>query len=669
MTGVPAPLRALFALAALALGMVPVAALADVPDEADIEALTIAVRTTDYRSDGTSHIVVGVGGDQKPDVLGADAFAITENGEEMPAVRVVPAFEDDDTRVITTLVLDVSTSMAGQAMEDMKISAAEVARDLVDDGLEVGLLAFETEVHVLSEPTNDAEALVEEIEQLQPTGRTALYDAVIDGVAQVAAVEDAASSVIVFSDGEDTTSVNSFDDAIAAATEAELPVYTVAFETDDFNPDVIAPLAEETGGQLFATVDTAEFGALFGDVRAEIASQYTLTYGSADAVSETLDVEVSVVAGDHTATTRFTLPNPRLADEIDEVDEVEHGAEDDAAEALPIRIGGPAGPLATQVALIAGLVAAFVALTLLFSLAFTPGRSRGDRVLGQQLATALDRGQGRRARGTSPGTQFRERALAMIEASPRPKGVDAQLARHLEQAGWQLRNGEFLALSLGGAVIAGSFVALTTNIVGGILIGLIAGLAPLAILQRRRSKRRDEFLRSLPDTLQLLAGSLRAGYGILQAVDTVAKEASGPTAEEFQRVMTEARLGMPVEEALEAMADRVDSDDFRWVVLAINIQREVGGNLAELLDTVSETLREREALRRQIKVLSAEGRLSAAVLIALPIVLTLYLILTRPEYISTLVTSGPIGWLMVIGATTLMGAGVLWIQRMIKIEV
>jgi tight adherence protein B len=201
------------------------------------------------------------------------------------------------------------------------------------------------------------------------------------------------------------------------------------------------------------------------------------------------------------------------------------------------------------------------------------------------------------------------------------------------------------------------------------MVGVIAAMIPIMILNRKKEKRRAQFLRVLPDTLQLMAGSLRAGYGVMQAIDSVAKESTGPTAEEFGRVLTEARLGMPLDLALSDMSERIDNDDFRWVVLAITIQREVGGNLAELLDTVAAVLREREMLRRQIKVLSAEGRLSAIVLIGLPIFLTIYLTLINPSYIGLLVTTGLLGWSMVIVALVLMGLGIIWIRKLITIEV
>ena len=154
----------------------------------------------------------------------------------------------------------------------------------------------------------------------------------------------------------------------------------------------------------------------------------------------------------------------------------------------------------------------------------------------------------------------------------------------------------------------------------------------------------------------------------MQALDTVAKEIAQPAATEFQRVVAEIRLGRPAEDALEALAERVGSADFMWAVLAVNIQREVGGNLAEILDNVADTLRERATLRRQIKVLTAEGRLSAWVLALLPVGIALYMTAANPHYIGLLVTT-TIGRVMLAGGLLLMGIGIYWMRRIVEIDV
>ena len=165
-----------------------------------------------------------------------------------------------------------------------------------------------------------------------------------------------------------------------------------------------------------------------------------------------------------------------------------------------------------------------------------------------------------------------------------------------------------------------------------------------------------------------MASSLRAGHSFLQALDTVAKEIAQPAATEFQRVVAEVRLGRGAEEALEALAERVGSADFKWAVLAVNIQREVGGNLAEILDNVSDTLRERAQMRRQVQVLTSEGRLSAWVLALMPIAIGLYMFTTSRDYIMLLFTT-KIGIVMLAGATLMLLVGILWMRKIVDIDV
>jgi tight adherence protein B len=250
------------------------------------------------------------------------------------------------------------------------------------------------------------------------------------------------------------------------------------------------------------------------------------------------------------------------------------------------------------------------------------------------------------------------------------RDFESTLQRRLEAAAVPLRPAEWLLLHVGLSIGLPMILLIAT---GGrlapALIGLAIGvLGPLSYLVIKESRRTSNFLAMLPDTLQLISGSLSAGYSLPQALDIVVREGSPPISTEFNRALVDARLGVPVEEALENVATRMKSQDFGWVVMAIRIQREVGGNLAEVLATVSETLRERERLRRQVKVLSAEGRLSAAILGGLPPLFAVYLVLVRPEYIKPLYTD-PLGVLMLVTAVIVLGIGIMWLRKVVKVEV
>jgi tight adherence protein B len=276
---------------------------------------------------------------------------------------------------------------------------------------------------------------------------------------------------------------------------------------------------------------------------------------------------------------------------------------------------------------------------------------------------------------TEQGTRLGDSALArsavgLMTRVARTGQIERALDGQLEAAGLPLRTAEWMLLHISAAV--GTSLVLLVAARGALvaaLVGLVLGLSlPWLFLSIAKSRRESRFLAQLPDTLQLLAGSLASGYSLPQAMDSVVRETRPPISVEFNRALIEARLGLLPEDALDGIAGRTGSRDFSWIVMAIRIQRDIGGNLAELLATVADTLRERERLRRQVSALSAEGRLSGVILGALPVVFALYLILVRPQYINPLFTT-PMGLVLLgIGCVTL-AIGAFWMSKVIKVEV
>ncbi len=320
-------------------------------------------------------------------------------------------------------------------------------------------------------------------------------------------------------------------------------------------------------------------------------------------------------------------------------------------------------------AVIAGLVlvTAFVVGWLLFGTAM---RAKQDKVMAARMASITGTQQaGVSGTDKTAGGWIPESASSFGARFARSSGFSDRLDRELEAAGVTMRSGEFVVTSVVASVI-GAVVgaAVLQSLILGLVVAGVAGVAPTVIL-RMALKRREEKLREqLPDVLTILASSLRAGHSFLQALDTVAKEIAQPAASEFQRVVAEVRLGRPVDDALSALAERVGSTDFRWAVMAVNIQREVGGNLAEILDTVADTLRERATMRRQVRVLTAEGRLSAWVLGLMPFAIGLYMFAVNPEYIG-LLFSTRLGLIMLIVAACLLIVGVYWMKKVVDIDV
>jgi tight adherence protein B len=218
--------------------------------------------------------------------------------------------------------------------------------------------------------------------------------------------------------------------------------------------------------------------------------------------------------------------------------------------------------------------------------------------------------------------------------------------------------------------VVGAFVACAVLVdpVVGLAAAAAAAAVPPALVRMRARKRLRTFEEQLPDTLKLVAGSMRAGFSLLQGIDAVTKESAEPTKKELGRVYAEARLGRTIEDALGDAATRMNSRDLAWVVMAIRLQREIGGNLAELLDTVAETMGERDRLRREIRALTAEGRMSGIVLGFFPPLFGGFLWLMRPDYIETLF-SDSFGVAAVVAAAGMAVAGYFWLRKIVAIEV
>lgn len=237
----------------------------------------------------------------------------------------------------------------------------------------------------------------------------------------------------------------------------------------------------------------------------------------------------------------------------------------------------------------------------------------------------------------------------------------------LEQAGIKMRRADFNLLVLCVSVTAGLIGFLLGGVLVGILFLAIGPLGFMIVVMILTARRRTKFDQQLGDTLQMLAGGLRAGHSLLRSIDAVATEAESPTSEEFARIVAENRLGRDLRESLFDAAQRLNCEDFEWTAQAIEIHREVGGDLAEVLDHVAETIRERAQIKGQVRALSAEGRLSAYILLALPVGMFVFLQIASPGYIGVLFTNF-LGWAMAVGGVVSLAVGAFWLSRVIKIK-
>jgi tight adherence protein B len=250
----------------------------------------------------------------------------------------------------------------------------------------------------------------------------------------------------------------------------------------------------------------------------------------------------------------------------------------------------------------------------------------------------------------------------------------------LRQADLKLKVSEYMLLHVVAVLVFGviSWFLFNQSVVFA-LIGSLAGFfAPRMYVSQRARKRRRDFENQLGDTLNLWVNALRSGYSVLQSMETIASETPEPISTEFERVVQEVRLGLTMEQALTNLLDRIPSDDLDLVVTAVNIQREVGGNLAEVLAIISHTIRERIRIKGEIRVMTAQATISGYVISGLPIALTLFLRASSPTYINELFVKErpwlvpetiPCGWLVMGAGLMLIFGGFMVMRKIADIEV
>ncbi len=581
----------------------------------------------------------------------APAFTVKENGVELAGVNARPVAIDRAPLSIV-LVMDTSGSMRGEPLAAAKQAAATFIGALAAED-RVAVVGFNTRPDVLSRFTADRASSLAAVGQLQASGETAMYDALIAADTLAFTAPSTQRIVVLLSDGGDTQSSSSLDTTLRFLKQGAVPVFALGLASPEAAPAVLARIASETRGRSLGVEQAGDLGRVYADVARQIQNRYDVAFTSADPATKDLELAISGRSGPNSAAADLVIANPAFA--APRVSQLAEAARSGAGAAAPMTVG------ILGIFAVAGLVFGAVMLFALFvfrSLARKPSAMEQLSYY-EQSASADD---------SNPGG-LRARLMSVVGQVAERRGFTGELQVRLEAAGLPLRPVEYITVHVVFVVAAGFVTEVFTGSLGfSLAVILVSAFAPLLLLDLLATRRKKAFAAQLPDVLGLIAGSLRAGYGLMQAVDHIVREAPAPASVEFQRVQTEARLGLRVEDALEKMARRMGSPDFEWAVSAITIQREVGGNLAEVLDIVGRTIRERDALRRTIDGLTAEGRLSAVILVILPFVVGFVLFFVSPGYIGLLFTS-PMGWFLVGSAVLLMIVGVIWLRRVSMIEV
>lgn len=571
-----------------------------------------------------------------------DAVRITENGQPVDVLSIRPVLQSGK-EVDIVLALDTSRSVAGEPLQ----AAVQAAKDFVESlppGVPVGVVTFSNRARVLSEISEDHQAVLSALGSIDATQRgTQLYDGLIAAANLFSG--SAQHNIVLLTDGEDTGSAGTLDEATAAALDANAIVYSVGLEGSRTDFPALLTIANLTGG-VFNVVSAADLSPLYQSLAADLTQQLEILYRSEGPAGAQVTVRVSSPVGDDTRS--FLLPRRGI-------------------------IGGDGGeswldgPIGLALVLGLGFLAAFSLFSMLLG---ANARARRDRELARRMSAEAMRAPGLPARpDQGPGSWIPDPLVQAGDVVAQVGGFKSSLEQKLERADLPVTPGEVvggaLAATVVGAVIG---VLALRSALWALVFAAVGGAMPFVLVSRAMTRRVNLLQDQLPDVLMVLASSMRAGHSFLQALDTVAKEVGEPAGPEFARVVTEIRLGRSFEDAMTALGERVGTEEFRWAMLGVTVQREVGGNLAEILDTLAETVRERDGVRRQVKVLSAEGRLSVKILVAMPFLMTLYMMTVNPEYMRLLWTTTP-GIVALVAGVIFMSVGIVWARKTVKIDV
>ena len=647
--------RLLLSVLALSVGLIP--AVAGAQNTATLEVPQVILDR--YEDDGQTTLVVefrNLDGTLDPSQL-----QVTANGQEVTDLVAEPLAQSLEP-VGIVLVIDTSGSMEGAPIEAAKSAAINFVNQK-RPGDFIALVTFADTVQTVAGFTSDGEALVTRIEALEAAGETAFNDGVIQALNlfEQSQATTLRRNIIVLSDGADTVSTATPDDVLAAINNPSNPVriFGVALESPEFVPDAVQQVATAGNGLFLSTTDPAQLSNLYSQIQREINNLLVVRFRSP--VTAAGPVEFAVNYADLGALRTENVPGYVVATTVPPATTATFLA----ADPFTIESRLPASPAA-----LIGLAALGmgVAIGLFIFILFGRGNDDAGSAFKRRLEAYGKRGveEKKSVFDRIPLLRlFSQRA----EEEVRRRGLLSGVNSALEQANIPLTAGEATAGALGLSVVVGILVGLyARNPITGLVAFAIAVLLVVGVLNFLGKREKRRFENQLPDTLTLISTSLRAGYSLLQAVEAVATEAPNPTAREFGRAIAEARLGRPVVGALQGITTRTQSQDFEWAVMAIEIQREVGGNLAEVLQTVAETMRQRNRLKGEIRALTAEGRISAVVLGLLPFAMALFLFGSNPEYIGTLFTT-TFGYIAIGVGLVLMAAGILWLRRIVNIEV
>ena len=572
--------------------------------------------------------------------LTAAGVDVTENGGAVTGVAVVPPGGKATGAV---LLIDASNSMKGDPLDGAMVAARAFLAQRKSD-MPVSVIVFGPNESVLASFTTDKAALAAAVAKTPPTAEgTHIYDALIEASKSVEAQGLERATIVLLSDGTDFGSNASRAEALAALDAANVRVISVGLQSPQYDPQTLRAVSQRSGGSYAEAAKPAELAAIFSEIGADLANEYELTYRSLLPPNVPAKVNVAV-AGLPAATAAYTTPaidfSARGTFERSWIDEV----------------------------IISPWLMVFilVAVLALIAFAFLTAIDVRNRSLRRRMAQYV-------TVPTEDESRLRRAEVATMLADTAQKTVGGQkwwqrFELDVELGAFRLSALAIAGWTIVGGILASLVAAIALQSLWALLLGLAAPLVTRYVVSRRVRKKRSDFEEQLPDNIDVLAGAMRTGHSTMGALSVMVDSADEPSKTEFRRVLQDEQLGVPLDDAIMVTSRRMQSQDAGQISLVMRLQREAGGNTAEVLDRVAEVIRGRQELRRLVDVLTAQARMSRWILMGLPIFVFLSLIFTGGDFLQPMLDS-LVGRAALVFAVIMMVIGHFWMKRLAKMDV
>ncbi len=508
-------------------------------------------------------------------------------------------------------VIDTSGSMNQGKLEAVKGAVTQIIKNLQPEQ-KIGIISFSQKVTVVLEPTADHAIALTDIDSLFAGGDTSMYDAIGEAIKQISI--ERPSQIVLLSDGADTTSLTRLDQIVSDVAAVGIPVEAIGVQVTSVQRKVLTSIAESSGGNYYGVEDISKLISTYSEILTE---QLIPTASPTPSPSET------------------------------PVQSVDFG---------PIQL-----KRSVYFEVIVATIVGILALMLLSTLK----ERAANRKRHQARVKTLQKYSYRQARKARNRLKNSMKTYSFV-----PRRIENAIKNNLELIHSELRYETVVQILIASWIfLTFTFTLIFFSVFLGMLLATV--FVPLGfrtVIKSIRRKHKIQFAEELPELLNILASALRSGLSLPQGLEAYAGETKNEVAREIRRSMSEIRVGTPVDEALMGVAERMDSDDLRWAVTALSIQRVVGGSMATILTTAYETVRSRAEIRREVKTLAAEGKLSVYVLMGLPLGIFIFLFLTRREYVKVFWTD-PAGIFMLILISISLTIGWKWMKKIVEIKI